>query len=159
MSGVWKTALQFSSPDRGIAVNSWNVSVKINNARDTLCLPLCFPSSLLTLSAASFMHKTVAEELRGEVNQSNVSSRFRQSIPALRVPSFNPSAKTYVQGTVTGACPSKLQIILITSFIMALKKVILCVQRFGVLAVCTALHVAVCLSTQFYEYSARVQKL
>jgi len=40
--------------------------------------PLCFPSqlSVLTLSAGVFMHKTVVADLRGEVNQCNVSSRL-----------------------------------------------------------------------------------
>lgn len=42
--GVWKIAVGFSSPDKGIAVNSWNVPVKINNARAALCVSLCFPS-------------------------------------------------------------------------------------------------------------------
>lgn len=69
---------------------------------------------------------------------------WTQSVLALRVPSFNPSAKTCVQGTVTGACPSKLQVVLITSFIMTLKKEILSLQHFSISAVCTTLLVAVC---------------
>lgn len=63
-----------------------------------------------------------------------------ESVLAQGVPSFNPSAKTCVHGTVTGTCPSKLQVVLITSFIMALKKVVCSVQ---------VLLVAVCLSTQY----------
>lgn len=78
MSGVWKIALQFSFPDKGIAVNFWNVSVKINNAGAPLCVSVCFPCelSMLTLSPLAFMNKTVATDLREEVNQSNVSSRL-----------------------------------------------------------------------------------
>lgn len=71
---------------------------------------------------------------------------WRQSILALRVPSFNSSAKTCVQGTVTGG-PSKSAADRINhvSFIMALKKEIFCVQRFEVLAV----HAALGLGLQF----------
>lgn len=62
---------------------------------------------------------------------------WRQSILALRVPSFNSSAKTCVQGTVTAARPSQPQIILITwLFIMALTE--RDVQRFMVFAVYTS---------------------
>lgn len=93
MSGVWKTVLWFSSPDMGIAVNSWNVFVKINNALAALCLPLCFPSSLLTFSAASFMHKTVVEELREEVNHSNVSPRLDAVSSGPKSAIFQPLSK------------------------------------------------------------------
>lgn len=40
-SGVWKIALRLGFPDEGIAVNSWNVPVKINNA--ALAVSLRFP--------------------------------------------------------------------------------------------------------------------
>lgn len=43
-SGVWKIALRLGFPDEGIAVNSWNVPVKINNA--ALAVSLRFPLPL-----------------------------------------------------------------------------------------------------------------
>lgn len=76
-SGVWKIALRLGFPDEGIAVNSWNVPVKINNA--ALAVSPRFPLF------NSFFWGGVG------VNQTNVSSRSQAlQIPARRVPSFNP---------------------------------------------------------------------
>lgn len=50
---------------RGIAVKSWNVPVKINNAL----------LSILTVLHVVFMHKTVADQVTG-VNQVYVCSRL-----------------------------------------------------------------------------------
>lgn len=91
-----KIALRLSFPDGGIAVNSWNVLVKINNTRAALGVPLHFPSNFflffffLTLvgpGTVEIANIVVGGWLAGwltgqKVNQSNVSSRSRARSPS-----------------------------------------------------------------------------
>ena len=131
VSGVWKIAPRFSS-DEGIAVNSWNVPVKINNARASLCVSRAFP--LLTLRfnplTGAFMHKTVAAEQRGGVNQSNVSWRLESVSSGPESAIFQLLSKNMCS-RYSYRSPSKWAADRINhmSFIMALKKEAVCVRR------------------------------
>lgn len=159
MSGVWKIALQFSFPDKGIAVNSWNVSVKINNVWAPLCVSVCFPCELfiLTLSALAFMHKTVAKDFRREVNQSNVSSRLEAVSSGPESAIFQLLSKNmcsrYGYRSRAKLAADRINHM---SFIVVLKKEVFCVQRFVVLAEHTALQSLFCLSV--YTSSDRLQE-
>lgn len=110
-----------SFPDEGIAVNSWNVLVKINNTGAALGVPLHFKSHSFSLlfffnlpwagRSGNSKHCVLGgwlAEFGRKVNQSNVPSRSRALSPSPQSARVfqPPQHKTCVQGKVTGAGPS-----------------------------------------------------
>lgn len=104
------------------------------------------------------MHKTVVADLKGEVNQSNVSSRLEAVNSGPESAIFQLLSKNMCS-RYGYRSPSKSAADRInhTSFIVALKKEIFCVQRFEVLAVLASLQ-AIFLCVYTHLESAHSQK-
>ena len=144
VSQVWKIALRFSSPDKGIAVNSWNVPVKINNARAALCVSLRFP--LLTLRFNPLRRCLYAQNSCGRTERGGKSEQClpkagrRQLRPwecHLKTPQQKHVFKVRLQESVRASHGSRWA----HAFHHGTKK-----KGFGVLALYTALQAAICLS-------------